>query len=233
MKISKRPADARGKTEFDWLDSRHSFSFGDYNDPDHMGFRALRVINDDWIEPGKGFGQHPHRDAEILSYVLEGRLQHRDSMGNGSVIEAGDLQYMSAGNGVTHSEFNPSPDDRTHLLQIWILPDRSGGAPRYAERELGTEAAPNALTLLFSGKPRDGAVGIRANADVYVGKLDAGQRVEHRPARGRGVWLHAIAGGIRVGGETLEPGDGAAIEDADAIAIESRSGAEFLLFDLR
>src|SRR5262245_5390578 len=233
MKISKRPAEARGATRFDWLDSRHTFSFADYRDPAHMGFRALRVINADFIEPGKGFGQHPHRDAEILSYVLEGRLQHRDSMGNGSVIEAGDLQYMSAGTGVTHSEFNPSPDERTHLLQIWILPDRSGGAPRYAEKALGTAAKPNATTLLFAGKPRDGAVGIRADADVYVGKLDAGKRAVHRPARGRGAWLHQIAGNINVGGETLGPGDGAAIEDADAIEIASSSGAEFLLFDLK
>jgi quercetin 2,3-dioxygenase len=233
MKITKRPAEARGRARFDWLDSRHTFSFGDYYDPDQMGFRALRVINDDWIEPDQGFGQHPHRDAEILSYVLEGRLQHRDSMGNGSVIEAGDLQYMSAGTGVTHSEFNPSPDERTHLLQIWILPDKSGGAPRYAERALGTDAKPNALTLLFAGVPRDGAIGIRADADVYVGKLDAGQRVEHRPAPGRGVWLHVIAGNASVGGETLGPGDGAAIEDADVIEIEARSAAEFLLFDLK
>jgi quercetin 2,3-dioxygenase len=232
MKVSKRPAEARGTTRFDWLDSRHSFSFGDYYDPDHMGFRALRVINDDWIEPGRGFGQHPHRDAEILSYVLDGRLQHRDSMGNGSVIEAGDLQYMSAGNGVLHSEFNPSRDERAHLLQIWILPDGHGGAPRYAEKALGDAAKPNALTLLFSGEPRDSAVEIRADADVYVGKLDAGERVSHRIAPGRGAWLHQIAGTIDVGGETLGPGDGAAIEDASAIDIASRSDAEFLLFDL-
>ena len=232
MKVSKRPAEARGTTRFDWLDSRHSFSFGEYHDPDHMGFRALRVINDDWIEPGRGFGQHPHRDAEILSYVLEGRLQHRDSMGNGSVIAAGDLQYMSAGNGVLHSEFNPSNHERAHLLQIWILPDQRGGAPRYAERRLG-EVKPNALTLLFAGNPRDGAVGIRANADVYVGKLGAGERIAHRTSADRGVWLHQIAGTIEVGGETLGPGDGAAIEDADAIEIASRSGAEFLLFDLK
>jgi len=232
MKVSKRSAEARGTTQFDWLDSRHSFSFGDYHDRDHMGFHALRVINDDWIAPGRGFGQHPHRDAEILSYVLDGRLQHRDSMGNGSVIEAGDLQYMSAGNGVLHSEFNPSRDERAHLLQIWILPDASGGAPRYAEKKLGDAAKPNALTLLFSGKPRDGAVEIRADADVYVGKLDAGERVSHHTSPGRGVWLHQIAGTIDVGGETLGPGDGAAIEDADAIEIASRSDAEFLLFDL-
>lgn len=233
MKITKRPADERGRARFDWLDSRHTFSFGDYYDPNHVGFRALRVINDDWIEPGQGFGQHPHRDAEILSYVLEGRLQHRDSMGNGSVIEAGDLQYMSAGTGVTHSEFNPSPDERTHLLQIWILPDRSGGAPRYAERALGTAAKPNALTLLFAGKPRDAAVEIRADADVYVGKLEAGQRVTHRTSRSRGAWLHGIEGDVIAAGETLGPGDGAAIEDADAIEIAARSNAEFLLFDLK
>jgi redox-sensitive bicupin YhaK (pirin superfamily) len=198
-----------------------------------MGFRALRVINDDWIEPGRGFGQHPHRDAEILSYVLEGRLQHRDSIGNGSVIEAGDLQYMSAGNGVLHSEFNPSNDERAHLLQIWILPDGHGGPPRYAEKSLGAAAKPNALTLLFSGRPRDGAQEIRADADVYVGKLDAGERASHRIAPGRGVWLHQIAGTVDVGGETLGPGDGAAIEGADAIEIASRADAEFLLFDLK
>jgi hypothetical protein len=232
MKITKRPAEDRGRTRLDWLDSWHTFSFGDYRDPDHMGFRALRVINDDVVEPGKGFGQHPHRDAEILTYVLDGGLQHRDSMGNGSVISAGDLQYMSAGNGVTHSEFNPSPDERVHLLQIWILPDRSGGDPRYAERPLGA-AKPNSLTLLFAGNPRDGAIGIRADADVYVGKLDTGQRVAHRSKRGRGVWLHVFDGSVGVGGETLGPGDGAAIEDADAVELESRADSEFLLFDLK
>jgi quercetin 2,3-dioxygenase len=233
MKISKRPAGARGRTRLGWLDSRHTFSFGDYRDPAHMGFRSLRVINDDVVLPGQGFGQHGHRDAEILSYVLEGKLEHRDSLGNGRVIVAGDLQYMSAGTGVMHSEFNPSPDARVHFLQIWLLPDASGGAPRYADRPLGADAKPNALTLLFAGRPREGAIGIRADADVYVGKLDAGARVAHRPARGRGVWIHVIAGSVSAGGETLDPGDGAAIEEADTIEIASRSGAEFLLFDLR
>jgi redox-sensitive bicupin YhaK (pirin superfamily) len=233
MKITKRAADDRGRTRIGWLDSRHTFSFSDYRDPAHMGFRALRVINDDIVEPGQGFGQHGHRDAEILSYVLEGQLQHRDSMGNGRVIAAGDLQYMSAGNGVTHSEFNPSRDARVHFLQIWILPDASGGAPRYADRALGSDAKPNALTLLYSGVPRDGAIGIRADADVYIGKLDAGARVAHRPARGRGVWIHVIEGNVSVGGETLAAGDGAAIEDADAIEIASHASSEFLLFDLK
>jgi quercetin 2,3-dioxygenase len=233
MKVTRRAADARGRTRIGWLDSRHSFSFGEYYDPAHMGFHALRVINDDVVEPGQGFGKHPHRDAEILSYVLEGRLEHRDSMGNGSVIEAGDLQYMSAGSGVTHSEFNPSSDQRVHFLQIWLLPDRSGGPPRYAERSLGTAAKDNALTLLYSGKPRDRAVEIRADADVFVGKLDAGARVTHATSPGRGLWLHGISGKLRVAGEEIGPGDGLAIEDAAAIEIEGRSDAEFLLFDLR
>jgi redox-sensitive bicupin YhaK (pirin superfamily) len=232
MRVTKRAADARGQTRFDWLDSRHTFSFGEYYDPAHMGFRALRVINDDLIEPGQGFGKHAHRDAEILSYVIEGRLQHRDSMGNGSVIEAGDLQYMSAGSGVAHSEFNPSQDERVHLLQIWVLPDQSGGAPRYAERALGAAAKPNALTLLFAGRPRDAAVEIRADADVFVGKLDAGARVTHSTSPDRGLWLHGISGEVRVAGEVLGPGDGLAIEGAQAVEIEGSRDAEFLLFDL-
>ena len=233
MGIVKRPADARGQTKLDWLDSRHSFSFGEYQDPAHMGFRALRVINDDFVEPGTGFGQHGHRDAEILTYVLEGRLAHKDSMGNGSVIEAGNLQYMSAGRGVLHSELNPSPGERVHLLQIWILPDVGGGAPRYAERPLGRDAKPNALTLLFAGNPRAGAVAIRADADVYVGKLDAGRKLAHRLERGRGAWLHLISGDATVLGEKLVPGDGVAVEETDSIEIASSAGAELLLFDLR
>ena len=233
MSIVKRAARERGRTKFDWLDSWHSFSFGEYFDPKHKSFRALRVINDDIVEPGTGFGEHGHRDAEILTYVLEGRIAHKDSMGNGSTIEAGNLQYMSAGKGVVHSEMNPSPNERVHLLQIWILPDAGGGTPRYAERPLGRDAKPNALTLLFAGKPRDGAVEIRADADVYVGKLDAGRKLEHRLQRGRGAWLHLISGDATVLGEKLVPGDGAAIEDAESFDIVSKGGAELLLFDLR
>jgi redox-sensitive bicupin YhaK (pirin superfamily) len=232
MDVTRRAADARGRTKLDWLDSRHSFSFGEYYDPAHMGFHALRVINDDFIAPDQGFGKHPHRDAEILSYVLEGRLEHRDSMGNVGVIEAGDLQYMSAGTGVTHSEFNPSRDERVHLLQIWILPDHSGGTPRYAERALGAEAKPNALTLLYAGKPRDGAIEIRADADVFVGKLDAGARLTHSTSPSRGLWLHGISGSVRVAGEVLGAGDSLAIERASEVEIEGSADAEFLLFDL-
>ncbi|MEZ4332000.1 MAG: pirin family protein [Myxococcota bacterium] len=238
MKLVKRPAAARGRTRFDWLDSWHTFSFGDYHDPAHMGFRDLRVINDDVVEPGRGFGTHGHANAEILTYVLEGRLAHRDSMGSASVIEAGSLQYMSAGSGVTHSEMNPSPDARVHLLQIWILPDAPGGEPRYAEKHMPSETRANALTLVYSGRPRDGATAIRADADVLLGRLDPGQRLVHRPRPGRGLWLHAVRGDIEVEGEgdaeatRLAPGDGAAIEDAASITLASRGGGEILLFDL-
>src|SRR5215470_5180131 len=196
--ILKRPAAERGQTELGWLHSRHTFSFGNYFDPDHMGFRSLRVINDDVVEPGAGFGEHPHRDAEIFSYVIEGELQHKDSMGNGRVIKAGDLQYMSAGNGVLHSEFNPSRKNRVHFLQIWLMPQKSGGEPRYAEKALGKDAKPNALTLLFAGESRDGAVEIRADADIYFGKLDAGKQLVHQIANGRGQWVHVISGDLTV-----------------------------------
>jgi len=233
MSIVKRAAAERGRTKLDWLDSWHSFSFGDYYDPAHVSFRALRVINDDVVAPSTGFNQHGHRDAEILTYVLEGRLAHKDSMGNGSVIEAGSLQYMSAGKGVLHSEMNPSDSERVRLLQIWILPDQSGGAPQYAERPLGRDAKPNALTLLFAGRARDGAIGIRADADVYVGKLDAGRKVSHLLGNGRGAWIHLIKGDVTVLGETLAPGDAVAVEDTGSIEIASNGGADLLLFDLR
>lgn len=245
MNLTKRPSSTRGKTELGWLHSFHSFSFGEYQDPAHMGFRALRVINDDIVEPGQGFGTHGHKDAEILTYVIEGKLEHKDSMGNGSLIEPGLLQYMSAGTGVTHSEFNPSRDQRVHLLQIWILPDGSGGEPRYAEHALPSaptpdntpddtpDDTPNDLTLLFAGKPRDGALAIRADADVFLGRLDAGRKLVHRTSPTRGIWIHVIEGHIAVGGTSLAGGDGLAIEDAREIEIESAAATEFLLFDLR
>jgi redox-sensitive bicupin YhaK (pirin superfamily) len=233
MRIVKRPANARGRTKTDWLDSRHTFSFGDYYDPAHMGFRSLRVLNDDIVEPGKGFGQHGHRDAEILSYVLEGRLEHKDSMGNSRTIQAGDFQYMSAGSGVVHSEFNPSHTARVHFLQIWLLPDQRGGEPRYAEKSIGRDTPKNSLMLLFAGASRKDAIAIRCDAEVYVGRLDGGRQLEHRLGAERGVWLHVIDGNVVVAGETLGPGDGAAIEEAVNIQIESVSESEFLLFDLK
>jgi redox-sensitive bicupin YhaK (pirin superfamily) len=231
--IVKRPANARGQTELGWLHSRHTFSFGGYFDPDHMGFRSLRVINDDIVEAGQGFGEHPHRDAEIFSYVLDGELEHKDSMGNGRVIKAGDLQYISAGRGVFHSEFNPSATKPVHFLQIWLTPQTAGGEPRYAEKAMGEAAKANELTLLFAGKPRDGAVGIRADADIYFGKLEAGKQLTHRSTSGRAQWLHVIEGAVSVAGETLQAGDGAAVENAETLEIRSRASAQFLLFDLK
>jgi len=230
--VVKLAASERGTTELGWLHSRHSFSFGSYFDPDHMGFRSLRVINDDVVEAGRGFGEHPHRDAEIFSYVIEGELQHKDSMGNGSVIKAGDLQYISAGNGVLHSEFNPSPKNRVHFLQIWLMPQESGGKPRYAEKALGKDAKPNSLTLLFAREPRDGAVEIRADADIYFGKLDSGKQLAHQTVIGRGQWVHVISGDLTVKGENLKPGDGLAIENSTSLELQSQAGSEFLLFDL-
>jgi redox-sensitive bicupin YhaK (pirin superfamily) len=231
--LVKRPAATRGQTELGWLHSRHTFSFGGYFDPDHMGYRSLRVINDDVVEAGQGFGEHPHRDAEIFSYVIDGELEHKDSMGNGRVIKAGDLQYISAGRGVLHSEFNPSPKKPVHFLQIWLMPSIGGGEPRYAEKSLGQAAKANALTLLFASEPRDGAVGIRAEADLYFGKLDAGKQLTHQTQSGRGQWLHVIEGDVSVQGESLKAGDGAAIENVETLELNSRQGAQFLLFDLR
>jgi redox-sensitive bicupin YhaK (pirin superfamily) len=231
--IVKRAAADRGQTDFGWLHSRHTFSFGNYFDPDHMGFRSLRVINDDMVEPGRGFGEHPHRDAEIFSYVIEGELEHKDSMGNGRVIKAGDLQYMSAGSGVLHSEFNPSAKRPVHFLQVWLTPRAGGGQPRYAEKALGQDARPNALTLVLAGEPRDGAIAIRADADVFFGRLDAGQSLMHRPQSGNAQWLHVIKGGLALLGQTLAEGDGLAIEGADTVEIQSHADAQFLLFDLK
>jgi quercetin 2,3-dioxygenase len=230
--IVKRPADARGRAELGWLHSRHTFSFGNYFDPDHMGFRSLRVINDDIVEPGQGFGTHPHSDAEIFSYVIEGELEHRDSMGNGRVIKTGDLQYISAGRGVQHSEFNPSKTKRVHFLQIWLMPRSSGGTPRYAEKSLGESAKPNQLTLLFAGKPREQAVEVRADSDIYFGKLDAGHSLKFTSTAGRGQWLHVISGDLSVLNEDLKAGDGVAMENAGTFELKSTAKAEFLLFDL-
>jgi redox-sensitive bicupin YhaK (pirin superfamily) len=232
MKLVKRAAGERGHTTLAWLDSRHTFSFGSYQDPAQLGFRALRVINEDLVEPGGGFGEHAHRDAEILSYVIEGRLQHRDSLGNGSVIEAGDLQYMSAGDGVRHSEFNPSQSERVHFLQIWLLPDSPGGAPRYAEKRRASAVNADHLTLLYTGSPRESATALRTDANVFLAKLSAGARVRHRTEPQRGVWIQLVSGIVRIGGETLAAGDGAAIENAYELELHSPSAAELLLFDL-
>jgi len=231
--VTRRHAGARGRTELGWLHSRHTFSFGNYFDPDHMGFRSLRVINDDVVEAGQGFGEHSHRDAEIFSYVIDGELEHKDSLGNGRIIQAGDLQYMSAGRGVLHSEFNPAADRSVHFLQVWLKPRTSGGEPRYAELGLARTARRNALTLAFAGEPREGAVGIRADADLYFGQLDAGGTLVHAPTAGRAQWLHVITGELSVAGEPLQDGDGVALEHFATLEIKAAADSQFLLFDLK
>lgn len=230
--VRLRPSASRGHTNWGWLDSRHSFSLGNYFDPDHMGFRSLRVINDDRVEPGQGFGQHPHRDAEIFSYVIAGALEHRDSMGNGSVIRAGHLQYMSAGSGVTHSEFNASKTEPVHFLQVWLTPRASGGAPRYAERAVADTAPPDALTLVLSGAPHPDAIEIRQDADVYFGRLSKARTLTFSPPAGRSVWIHVIAGALSSGGASLGAGDGLGLFAPDDVGIEASADAEFLLFAL-
>lgn len=231
-KVSKRPADLRGRTELGWLHSRHSFSFGEYFDPDFMGYRSLRVLNDDIVEPGRGFGTHPHQDAEIFTYVIEGELQHKDSMGHGSIIKAGNLQYMSAGDGVLHSEFNPSPEHRVHFLQIWLRPSHLGGEPLYAEKPLGSSAPRNALTLLFSGEKREGAMQIRQDAEIYYGRLETGHSVTLKAEPELGMWIQLFRGELDVLGEPLKAGDGASIEGRTELAIHALSDAEFLAFVL-
>ncbi|MCG3149785.1 MAG: Quercetin 2,3-dioxygenase [Verrucomicrobiae bacterium] len=225
MNLMKRSADERGQTELGWLHGRHTFSFGEYYDPNNMGFRSLRVINDDVIEPGGGFGTHPHRDMEIFTYVIEGELEHKDSLGNGRVIQAGDLQYMSAGSGVRHSEFNPSADRQTHLLQIWIQPQQPGGAPRYAELKLGSAAKSDALTPLFAGQHR-------ADAEFYFGKLAAGKSLTIPVKASSGVWIHVISGKLTINGAILGSGDGAGIEDVTELKTNATQDAEFLAFVL-
>jgi len=233
-RITKRPAEERGQADHGWLQARFTFSFSGYFDPAHMGFRSLRVMNNDTIQPGGGFPTHPHSDMEIFTYVIEGKLEHRDSMGNGAVIEPGNLQYMSAASGVTHSEFNPSKTEKTHLYQIWLHPREAGGEPRYAEKPLAGLARQNELTLLYSGDGRDGSTEIRQDADISFGKLDAGRSLQ-APASDTlpHAWIQVIRGSVRVFGETLDTADGLAIEHAPgSFPIEASEESEFLLFRL-
>ncbi len=230
--IHLRPAAERGHANHGWLDTWHSFSFANYYDPAHMGFRSLRVINQDRIAPGAGFGTHPHRDMEIFSYVLEGALQHADSMGNERVLQPGQIQLMSAGSGVTHSEFNPSSDEGTHLLQIWIEPSAKGLVPAYTEWHPQSGPAP-AKTLVISPDGRDGSATIRQNAFVHRLLLPPGGSAAHDLAEGRGLWVQAIRGGLRVGGVPLAPGDGASAEAAGTYVFAAgEEPVEALVFDL-
>lgn len=226
-----RKAQERGHANHGWLDTYHTFSFADYHDPLWMGFRSLRVINDDLVMPGGGFGMHPHRDMEIVTYVLSGSLEHKDSMRNGRVIRAGDFQYMSAGTGVRHSEFNPSRDEAVHLLQIWIQPERLGGAPRYDERSFSSMPS-GALRLVTSKTGREGSIAIRQDADLWLARLEPGQHAAHRLAQGRHAWVHVAEGEVALNGRTLGAGDGAGMDAGATLNVHARKPAQVLLFDL-
>ena len=226
-----RRANERGHAEHGWLDTYHTFSFANYYDPNWMGYRSLRVINDDLVMPGMGFGTHPHRDMEIITYILSGALQHKDSMGNGRIIRPGEVQYMSAGTGVQHSEFNPSKDEAVHLLQIWIQPDQKGVTPRYAEKSLVT-AETGKLHLVTSKTGRDGSIAIHQDADLWLGKLEAGNRVTHKLASGRNAWLHVAEGEVSLDGKKLEGGDAAAISEETTLDVSASKLSQVLLFDL-
>jgi len=231
MKTLRRAVE-RGLAEHGWLRSFHTFSFADYYDPRHMGFRALRVINDDRVAPGAGFPTHPHRDMEIVSYVVDGELEHRDSLGHGSVIRPGDIQRMSAGTGVRHSEFNPSQEQAVRFLQIWILPREAGGAPGYEQRHFDEDTRRGRLRLVASADGRDGSLSVRQDVELYASLLDAGQRLRHPLRPGRHAWLQVVNGELTTGELTLREGDGLALSDERELELEARRPAELLLFDL-
>ena len=226
-----RKASERGHASHGWLDSYHTFSFADYSDPQWMGYRSLRVINDDLVMPGMGFGTHPHRDMEIITYILSGAIEHKDSMGNGRVIRAGDLQYMAAGTGVRHSEFNPSNEEAAHFLQIWIQPDEKGVKPRYAEKSLnGVESGK--LHLITSKNGRFGSITIHQDADLWLGRMEKGQTLAHTLAAGRHGWLHVAEGEITLNGATLVGGDAAAVFGEEKLVWTANKPSQVLLFDL-
>ncbi|TMG90619.1 MAG: pirin family protein [Betaproteobacteria bacterium] len=231
--ISVRHASERGTANFGWLDSRHTFSFGDYHDPEQMGFGALRVINEDRVSPGQGFGTHGHRDMEIISYVLEGALEHKDSIGTGSVIRPGDVQIMSAGTGIRHSEFNHSKTEPVHFLQIWVVPDRQGIAPRYEQKTFPDADKRGRLRLVGSSDGRDGSVVIHQDAKIFAALLNTGDHVTHALPHERKAWLQVVRGTVAMNGLELHTGDGAAVEDEPALTVTAKlDGTEILVFDL-
>jgi redox-sensitive bicupin YhaK (pirin superfamily) len=231
--ITIRKAEERGHFDFGWLNTYHTFSFGEYYDPRNMGFRSLRVINEDFVHPGRGFPTHGHRDMEIITYVLEGGLAHKDSMGNGSIIRPGDVQRMSAGTGVRHSEANPSKDESVHLLQIWILPNEEGIEPGYEEKKFDDEEKRGRLRLVASPDGADGSVRIHQDARLYVTLLDAEQQVAYESNPDRHAWIQVARGAIEVNGQPLKQGDGAAVSQERELKITGKEPSEILLFDLK
>src|ERR1044071_3243341 len=230
--LNIRRAKDRGHADHGWLNSHHTFSFADYYDPAQMGFRSLRVINDDRVAPGKGFGTHPHRDMEIFSYVLEGALQHKDSLGNGSVLKPGQIQLMSAGSGVAHSEFNPSGSDPLHFLQIWIQPRERGLSPSYTEWRPKSEHADALKVLVISPDGRDGSATIHQDAEIYRIRLQPGETVKHELKPGRGAWLQIAEGALALNGVALATGDGGSTEESGTLKLSADAATEALLFDL-
>jgi quercetin 2,3-dioxygenase len=227
-----RSRNQRGHFDHGWLDTFHTFSFADYYDPDHMGFRSLRVINEDRVAPGQGFGMHGHRDMEIVTIVLEGALEHRDNLGNGEVLRPGEVQRMSAGTGIRHSEFNPSANEPVHLYQIWLLPDQKGLRPSYEQKALDPAKKHNRFQLVAAPDGRDGALTIHQDAELFLANLTDGAAVTHALRPGRAGWLQVLRGNVTVGGQALAAGDGVAVVDESTLTAAARGDADVLLFDL-
>jgi quercetin 2,3-dioxygenase len=230
--IRTRKSDERGHFDHGWLQTYHTFSFSRYYDPRHMSFRSLRVMNEDWIAPGKGFGTHGHEDMEIVTYVLEGALAHRDSLGSGDVLHPGDLQRMTAGTGINHSEFNASETDPVHLYQIWLLPEREGLEPSYEQKAFSREERHDRLRLVASPDGRDGSLTIRQDARLFLGSLDQGRKLLYALPDDRHAWLQVLRGSVEFNGFALSAGDGAAVSDETSLAVRAHSPSEVLLFDL-
>jgi quercetin 2,3-dioxygenase len=230
--LQLRSADQRGHFDHGWLDTYHTFSFSEYYDPAQMGFRSLRVINEDRVAPGQGFGMHGHRDMEIVTLVLAGALEHRDSLGNGEVLRPGELQHMSAGTGIRHSEFNPSPDVPVHLYQIWLLPNARNLTPSYSQKAFPDTEKHNRLRLVASPEGREGSLTIHQDANLYLANLDEGASVTHSLAPGRAAWLQVLRGEVTLNAQPLRAGDGAALTDEHALSVKASRPAEILLFDL-
>lgn len=230
--LQRRASEDRGHANHGWLDTYHSFSFNTYYDPRFMGYRALRVINEDVVAPGKGFGTHPHDNMEILTYVLEGAIEHRDSIGTGEVLTPGEVQYMSAGTGIRHSEFNPSPQEKLHLLQIWLMPNQHSLKPSYAQQRFPIAEQPDKLHLVASTDGREGSILIHSGAELLIGRLNPGARVSHSFKLGGHGWLQVVRGSIGANEEDLKAGDGLALSNESQLEIATGAGAEVLLFDL-
>lgn len=230
--LSIRKANERGHADHGWLNTYHTFSFASYYDPTHMGFRSLRVINEDRVKPGMGFPTHPHQDMEIISYVLEGALEHKDSMGNSSIIRPGEVQRMSAGTGITHSEFNHSGSEEVHFLQIWIVPNQEGVTPGYEQKVFAEQEERGVFRLVASADGREGSVTIHQDANLYAAILDAGEELVYRIPAGRHVWLQVARGKVCVNGVALDQSDGAAMSGEDQVVVTGQNRSELLLFDL-